>query len=403
MEDVEPGRRQLLADGWFRAGLGLWVTTALVVAVKALINPRRHTIFPLLVGGARHWWARLPLYDEYPGINDVFRYSPTCALAFSPFAPLPNRYGGALWCLVNLGVLAAGLIVAARDVLPGRWPPWRVGALLALAWVGAVRPAWNSQSNPLVIGLILLGASAIARDRPWWAATLLAIPVFLKLSPIAIATLLIALRPRALGWRFAVAMAVGALLPFATAPPSFVLGQYESWLASLSRHSATRWPAFRDAWTLWRLTGYPVNIPAYRATQGAAGLATLAWCLAMRRQLVGIKAQLTATLAMGTAYLLAFGPAVEYATYVILSPMVSWAVLAATEHRAGRTWVTVAFLLTMLAGADLVERTIRGWTPLAPAALPAGSLLFAGWVVVYARRLTAEPRPAAGGIRAGRC
>ena len=377
-------------SGRLRRAVRLWCVLVVVIGIKTAIDPKGHSVYPLFVAGARHWWAGLPLYDVYPGIIDVFevfRYSPTCALAYAPLALLPDRIGGIFWNVINLGTLALGLVLAARDVFPGRWPARRLGPLLVLVLVGAIRPAWNGQSNPLVAGLLLLAAWAIARRRWWLAAALLAAPVYLKLAPIAVALLLVALWPRKLLGRFAVAMAVGALLPFATQSPGYVVAQYCDWYKVLAQSNHTRWPAFRDAWTLWQLTGRPVNVPAYRAIQVGAGLATLAWCLRLKRLVRDPRALLTATLAMGTAYLMAFGPSVEYPTYVVIAPMAAWAVLSAFGRRSGRVWAVTAYAMTMVLGSELFEKPLVAHVPIVVGMLPAGSLLFAAWLVRHAVHL----------------
>ena len=392
--DPGPGPDRKTADRglcrWLRRAAALWLVLVVVLGVKSATNPKRHSVFPLFVAGARHWWAGQSLYAEYPDVIDVFevfRYSPTCALAFSPLAALPDRVGAVVWNILNLGVLAWGLCLAARDVLPGRWSTCRLALLLSLTFLGAIRPAWNGQSNPLVVGLLLLAASAVARDRGWTAAALLAAAVYLKVSPIALALLFVALRPRLLLARFAVAMLAGAALPFWTRPAGYVLDQYLTWFVLLRGSAATRWPAFRDAWTVWELTGHAVHVPTYRVLQAVAGLSTLAWCQGLRRRFADQKAVLTGTLAMGSAYLMAFGPSVEHATYVVLAPAVAWAVLRAAERGTGRTWAGLAFALTMVLGTELFERPLIGRFPFVTALLPAGSLLFAGWLVCHAALL----------------
>ena len=393
--DRAPARRGLCR--WLRRAAALWLVLVVVLGVKSATNPKRHSVFPLFVAGARHWWASQSLYAAYPDVIDVFevfRYSPTCALAFTPLAALPDRIGAVVWNVLNLGVLAWGLCLAARDVFPGRWSTCRLALLLSLTFLGAIRPAWNGQSNPLVVGLLLLAVSALARGRGWTAAALLAATVYLKVSPIALALLLVALRPRLLLGRFAVAMLAGAALPFLTRPSAYVLEQYQTWFVLLRGSAATRWPAFRDAWTVWELTGQAVHVPTYRVLQAVVGLATLAWCLGLRRRTDDSRAVLTGALAMGSAYLMAFGPSVEHATYVVLAPTVSWALLRAAECRAGRAWAGLVFALTMVLGTELFERPLMVRYPIVTAVLPAGSLLFAGWLARYPglldRRAAAE-------------
>lgn len=399
----------------FHAATSLWITLIVATAIKAIAVPRKHTIYPLLVGGPRDWWAGIDLYDVHSSLFDIYRYSPTWAILFTPLGLLPDRLGGALWALLNLGLLAFALVVAAKDFLPGRWDASRLGWLGVLVAFGSIRSAWNAQSNPLVIALMLLGASAIARKRWWSASVLLALPVFMKLSPVVVAMLFVALWPKKLLPRFLAVMAIGALLPFLTAPPAYVFGQYQHWITGLSASSATRWPAFRDAWTLWELTGHTLHLPAYRMLQVGAGLAILGWCLRLRGDSREDRAALTATLAMGAAYLMVFGPAVEYPTYAVLSPMVAWSVVCAFERRTGRAWAVAAYALTVVVGSEAVEGPLLAWTPIARAALPAGTLIFAGWLVRYvpdlladgaavpvaARRVTFSPR-LRGRIIAGR-
>ena len=106
------------------------------------------------------------------------------AVAMTPFALLGNCAGGIVWCWLNIGVYLWGLRRLVRDVLPCTWTPIQDAAFLALALPGALYSIWNGQSNPLVIGLLMLAASACARRRWWVAGLLLTGPVFLKLRPL---------------------------------------------------------------------------------------------------------------------------------------------------------------------------------------------------------------------------
>ncbi len=387
---IDPAHVKPRCQPWLRRAVALWVVLVVVLGVKSGLNPRKHSVFPLFVEGARHWWAVQSLYADYPGVIDVyevFRYSPTCALAFSPLAALPDRAAAVLWNVLNLGVMAWGLRLAARDVFPGRHSSLRLACLLTLTFLGTVRPAWNGQSNPLVAGLILLAVSATARGRGWWAAAALAAAVYLKLSPIVLAALLVALHPRLLLGRLAATLLAGAALPFLTRPWPYVLDQYRDWVRLLAGSATTRWPGFRDLWTLWELTGHPVHVPTYRILQVAAGLMVLAWCLCLRRRTGDRRVVLTATLAMGSAYLMAFGPSVEHATYVVLAPTVAWAVVRSCERRRGQAGAILAYALTMVLGLELFERPLMARYPLVTAALPLGSLVFAGWLARHASRM----------------
>jgi hypothetical protein len=319
-----------------------------------------------------------------------------------------------------MGVLLAGLWCFARDVAPGRWTAPRLAAFLVLGALAALRGLWNAQSNALAVGLMLLAASAAARAlaavgsgpvadarrrRRWWrAAALLAAAVCLKLTPLAPALLLCALWPRRLAWRFAVATAVGFLLPFLTRPAPVVLQHYEDWLVHLMTSGGDRWEGFRDAWTVWLAVchvadGLPgrlavchrIDTSAYRAVQVAAALAALAWCLWQRRAArrdAGSSWPVHAALCVGMAWLMLFGPAIEHATYVFLAAPLAWAVVQRSEWPAGRGVIAAAAVFILVLGWGAVARAAEdpwpGGGSLLVASLPLGTALFTLWLAGYA-------------------
>jgi hypothetical protein len=419
--------------GWrpdpMRLALGLWLAVAAAVAARTVVSPVRHSVFPIFAASASHWWTDQPLYQPYADL-DTFRYPPFFAVAVTPLAILGLRLGGLLWSGVSLAVLLGGLISLARDVAPGRWTAPRTAAFVALSAAGALRGLWNAQSNALVVGLMLLSASALARalaareerGARWWrAAVLLALPVCLKLTPVAPALLLCALWPRRLAWRFALAVAVGFLIPFLTRPPDVVLGQYAQWLEHLAHSGNDRWMGFRDGWTAWLAARHlvgglhgqlevcaPVFDPCYRPLQLLAAVATLVWCLWQRRRAARLDLGggwlVHVSLSAGMAWLMLFGPAVEHATYVFLAPMLAWAVVQHEEWPAGRLLIGAAAVLILVLGWGAVSRQASvAWPaggPLLVAALPVGTSLFLLWLAGYSASRRLQPPhdwPAFGG------
>ncbi len=114
-----------------RRALLLWLVVAAVVAVRTLLVPDQHTIFPVLAGSSAHWWADQPLYADYAPL-DFFRYPPAFAVAFTPLAALGPRAGGVLWSLLGMGVFVLGLWRFLRDVAPSKWTATRQAVFLAL-------------------------------------------------------------------------------------------------------------------------------------------------------------------------------------------------------------------------------------------------------------------------------
>jgi hypothetical protein len=375
----------------------LWLTLAAAATARTLINPQAHSVFPLFAASAAHWWAGRPLYVPYPPL-DLFRYPPTFAVAITPFAALGLRAGGILWTWAGMAVYGLGLWLFGRDVLPGRWPRRRRIALLGLGGLVAMPGIWNGQSNVLAVGLLLLAASALVRERWWLTAILLAASVWAKLTPLAPALLLCALRPARLGPRFALALALGSLLPFLTRPPDVVWQQYGEWLSHLAHTGGTRWPGFRDGWTLWEAASHPLRWSAerllfpttagslcYRGLQVLSAAGALVWCRRQQAHGADPRWLCCATIGMGAAWLMLFGPAVEHATYAFLAPSLGWAVLQREAWPRGRWLIGAAFVLIAVLGWDDLTRGLVGDLPLLAVPLPLGTLLFTLWLVGYAR------------------
>ncbi len=207
----------------------------------------------MFAAGARHWWHNQSLYASYTiseGL-DGYRYSPTFAVAFTPFACLPGPLGPIAWSLVSIGLLGWAMHVLVRDVLPGCWPTQREAWFLVLVLIGSAVGIWSLQSNALVTALIVLGLAATLRQQWWRPPLFLAVPVFIKLWPMALVLLLIVYWPRQLLGRFAAVCLVLVLIPYLTRPPQIVAWQYREWYISLTGPLQARWPGYRDAWTMW--------------------------------------------------------------------------------------------------------------------------------------------------------
>jgi hypothetical protein len=393
-----------------RLALIVWLILAAAVSVRTLVRPSSHTVFPVFAASAKHWWGDQPLYQDDP-LLDNFRYPPVFTLFVTPFSALGLSVGGILWNWVSIAVYVAGLWWFVRDVIPSAWTRQCLGVFLILGALGALRGLWNAQSNALIVGLLLLGAAALARaasdrrsqgdGRAWWlAALLLAAPVCLKLTPLAAVLLLVALWPGRLAWRLAVVSVGFFLLPFLTRPPGIVLDHYRDWFEHLLETGDARWLGFRDGWTVWIVLRHvfglsdgvsfrePIDTSWYRPLQLATAAAVLLWCFWQRRRAsrlgLGPRWLIHMTLSMGLAWLMLFGPAVEHATYVFLAPPLLWAFLERRAWPHGRGLILAAFVLIMILGWGAVSRLLPAW-PILLTTLPAGTALFALWLIGYAR------------------
>jgi hypothetical protein len=395
-----------------RIVLMVWLILGTAVTLRTLVRPNSHTVFPIFAASAQHWWGDESLYELYPSL-DRFRYPPVFALFVTPFSVLGLPLGGILWSWLSMAVLVAGLCCYVRDVIPSAWTRQRTALFLMLGALGALRGLWNAQSNALIVGFLLLGAAALARAvaqpadrRAWWLTALwFALPVCLKLTPLAPVLLLVVLWPRRLAGRLLVVLAAIAALPFLTRPPGIVVEHYREWFEHLLESGSVRWIGFRDSWTIWivmrRLFGIapgeidlgePMESSCYRLVQLATAAGVLGWCLWQQRRCrrleLGSRWLIHVTLSMGLTWLMLFGPAVEHATYVFLAPPLTWALLEREVWPHGRALILAAFTLIMGLGWGAVTRLLSAEWPIVLIALPAGTALFALWILGYAATRT---------------
>jgi hypothetical protein len=370
------------------------------VAVFTLCAPHRHTVYPIFAEAARRWAAG---QDLYLSVGEPYRYSPGVAAFFVPFSRLPDGPGGLFWRLLGAGLFLGGLAWWGRDAFRPR-PANRHALLFLLAAPLAVGNVHNGQANVLVIGLLLVAVAAVRRERFTLAAAALAVAVLFKLYPIALGLLLVALHPRRLGPRLALALAAGLLLPFLLQRPGYVAAQYAGWLGHLEANDRQLLPRdlwYRDLRQLCSLWLTPLSYRAYQALEvlSGAGLALLA--LGLRWAGVPPTRLLALVLGLACCWMTVLGPATESATYVLLAPPAAWLTVSAGA-RGDPPWLRGLFLggYGLLLAAQLAVTTPWGRTFHALGSQPLGGLLLlAGLLAACFREAVARPpaeRPLAG-------
>jgi hypothetical protein len=399
MDDVYAGPRLFgLKTDWMRLAVLLWIILSVAVCVKTIAQPTHRTVYPVFALGSQHWWQDAPLHAEYKDAAgvDIYRYSPAFAIAFTPFALLPDWLGGLFWNLLCIWCFFFSLRKLVEVLLPGTWPPYREGIFLCLAMVGSVRGIWAAQSNGLLFAMVVFAAVAIARERNKTAAWLLAGAVYIKVWPIAAAMLLIASRPRkSLGYllgHFAVAMAGFALVPYLTRPAAIVNMQYAQWYTSVVEVQQGRWPGIRDFWTVLEYLHLSGWHPLYYIIMFSTAAAACGWVLYQKK--LATHNLLTLVIAVWVSWQLLFGPGSERLTYQIMAPIATWALIASWGERRGR-WMTLpAWLCVGILGTGAVERALLPVWSGAKCILPFGVIIFLVWLVFSAPRcLARSPHP----------
>ncbi len=352
--------------------IGLWLALAAVIAAKTVQNPENHSTYPCFHNGAAAWWNGQSVYGN-PSVGD-YRYGPSFAMVLGPIAWLPYEVGAVLWALMNVGIAFWATCALARRVFPGMQSPLARSLVLAVAVFPSAHCLYSSQTNLLVFSLVAFAAIAILDQRWWLAALLLAIPIHIKVWPLAGALLLAACWPRRLAWRLPIALAAVAALPLLAERPALVCQQYVQWYRHLVGPSMIR-HTYRDAWTIWELIARPpVNPWLYAGLQLAMAAAALGLCLWQARRLPPQRLVLF-VLACWTSWQLVFGPGTERNTFALIAPLTSWAVVFAVLEKKAPWLMGLSFLLTILAAVGGIE-DLNPWFK---AMHPVGVVLFFAW------------------------
>jgi hypothetical protein len=207
-----------------RAILGAYLAAAVVIAVQRTILSRENNFY-IFRAAWEHLRSGADLYAAYPQLHsDFFKYSPTFALLFAPFAVLPPTAGYALWAAVSAFTVWYGV----TRVLP----PRAASLALVIAALGVVGDLQRAQSNTVVTGLMILSWAWLERDRQLPAAAAVAAGAFVKLFPLAAGMgALLHRRWLRFGLILIAVIAVGAALPLVATSADALRHQYASWYA----------------------------------------------------------------------------------------------------------------------------------------------------------------------------
>jgi hypothetical protein len=214
---------RISARSWL---LALYFVTIIVVAIGKAYGHRgpdnNFLIFRwsfLNLAAGNDMFAAQPQHH-----TDLYKYSPSFAVLFAPFALIPFALSLALWDALN----ALLLFFAVDRLLPSR----QAAIALALIYLEVLRSMQRSQSNSLVTALVILASLAFEQRKQLGAAFAIAIGAAVKIFPLAALALAI-FYPRK--FRFAlwmlVAMVVVLALPLLVVSPTELAAQYQSWRA----------------------------------------------------------------------------------------------------------------------------------------------------------------------------
>lgn len=319
-----------------RAAWAGWAALFVVVATLILSGSKRSVVDDYL-RGAQAWLSSEPVYHK-GGYG--FVYPPQSAVAFVPFALLPDRACEVVWRLLTIGVFAFGVYRLARLADPRRSPAM-FPLVTLVAIVMSFDAARNGQATLLITGLMMIAVGDVARERWWRAVVWLSIAMVIK--PLAIVlVLLVAALSRPMSWRLTLAVLGVAILPFLTQRPMYVMEQFAGFGEKMQAVTAeAHEKSFADVFGMLQVWGVDAPDMVRIATRGIAALAVLLMAWVVRGR--ATPRHTAATLFVLTAYyLMLFSPRTELNTYAMLGPALG--VCIAARVRQGRGWFVTAAL-----------------------------------------------------------
>ncbi|MFL5619411.1 MAG: glycosyltransferase family 87 protein [Gemmatimonadaceae bacterium] len=325
----------------------LWIGAIVAATVQqAVASPNNN--FRIFRAASRHLLAGADLYAAYPAEHfDIYKYSPTFALLFAPFAYVPFAPAMLLWNALNAGALfvALGLVLPRRAATLAR-------SIVFLDMLGSLQ---NAQSNALVAALIVFTFAAYERHHTALGSLAAITGTYIKLFPLAGLSFAI-FHPRKP--RVAIAVVAGmllfAVLPLLVTSPDRLLAQYASWRAieaTDSLHRGYTVMQMIEQVTRAGLPNWPIQL---------AGVLILVAPVVVQRWRRHDWDLRRLYLCSVLVFCLIFNHQAESPTFVVA--ITGAAIWFATIQRPSRwEWALLGFIavFTILASSDLMPRTIQ--------------------------------------------
>ncbi len=365
-----------------KLALLIWVVYSAIIVGVVAYDPSGRTATKEYQRATANWWSGKTLYRSRNG----YLYLPQFAVFYTPFELLPDRVGEPLWRLTCLTSLALALWLAAKQLAPEkRHAVFLIATILVLP--SSFASARNGQVNMPLAALFLLTALALARERWWLAAVLLALTLVLK--PISLAPILLCgvLFPR-LRLPLLASLVIVAALPLAHFNPRYAWGEYGAFAHNLGQAGNPKGQSWCDFAGMFRKFGITLPSSLQLGIRALAGLLTLGVCWKALQAPDRLRTCF-AVLFLSTIYLMLFNPRTETNSYVMLGAFV--AIWGAVEGIVCKHYgiALAAVLLAALLGTENYGWPIFPYTNLWAKALATSVL--AVWL---ARRiLQSPPRP----------
>ena len=325
----------------------LWAAAVIGATVQQGIAHHNNN-FLIFRAASWHLLRGEDLYAAYPALHaDYYKYSPTFALLFLPFALPPFWLAMLLWNTLN----AAALYFAIGTVLPLR----SANVARAIVFLDMLGSLQNVQSNALVAALIVVTFAAYERRHTVIGSAAAMVGAMIKIFPLAGVTFALFHGRKV---RVAVALILSGLvlaaLPLLVTTPSTLRMQYVSWRALEAVDAMTRGFSVMEMLHLLTRRDWP-NWPIQLA--GALLLVAPILVRHERHREWGFRRLYLCSLLL---FCLIFNHKAESPAFVIgVTGAAIW--FAALERRSRWEWTLfgVIVVFTILASSDAMPRVLQ--------------------------------------------
>lgn len=288
------------------------------------------------------------LYELHPAQHfDLYKYSPTFSALMAPFYYLPDIIGYFLWTFLNAGIL----LYAISKINAGVRNQFIILGLITFELITSIQ---NSQSNPLIAGLLLLAFMGFERRNVILAALMIALAFYIKVFGIAFAALFILYPEKG---KFVLWMALWicalAALPLIFTDPVTLEWQYENWITLLKND-----PAHELNYSIMTFFERTFGIIVQDIIYLLPGIIILLLPVIRRNQYSSHTFRLTLAGSF-LIWFVIFNHKAESPTYIIAMTGVGLWFISSEKRKWEWALVIFALLITSLSSTDLFPRIIR--------------------------------------------
>lgn len=167
--------KEWLSD--FRVIFAGWLIMALIPWLSRWLRDVFDLDYSIFYHSFWHAWQQMPLYIIYPEDGNYFLYGPLFTVLMAPLAVLPYQLGRLLWMLIITVVPFWSIRKTCFTRYQQVFILWFVAAEAYLCTL-------DSESNSLILAILIFSFYLIDKEKDRWAALLIALGTTTKLFGI---------------------------------------------------------------------------------------------------------------------------------------------------------------------------------------------------------------------------